>query len=193
MNVLLTIGLIGALLFAWACVFYVIPSCLMSIFRYRLWRQRDELAADIRNGTFAHDGVPDRLVELIESFIQFAPEFSAARILLARLVEAWSDVPASPRETLDMSEMLPTEQEHLEEYLTKFNDTVGNHLIFETPSGWLFLLVCLLLSPILVPLMLYLVERYDGTFHGPRRIAAEESIDVALNRPFGPAASPQFV
>jgi hypothetical protein len=191
MNTLLMIGVVGSLFFAWVCIFHVIPNCLLSMFRYRLWRQRDELAADIRNGSFERTEAPEELVELMERFIQFAPEFSAARVTLGRIVEGLSDVPAPREPLLDMTEMLPEEQEMLGRYMTKFNDSVGDHVLLETPSGWGVVLIGVLLLPILIPIALHQLRK-DGEVQKPRKIAADESIEVALNSPFGkPKAQPQ--
>jgi hypothetical protein len=191
MNAILTIGVAASLLFAWVCIFHVIPNCLLSMFRYRLWRQRDELAAEIRNGSFDRVEAPEELVELMERFIQFAPEFSAVRVTLGRIIEGLSDVPAPREPLLDMSEMVPAEKENLERYLAKFNGSVGDHVLLETPSGWGVVLMGILLLPILIPVAL-LQLRNDGEVQKPRKIAAEESIEVALNSPFGkPAPQPK--
>lgn len=183
MNALLTLGIAASLLFAWFCLFHIIPSCLLSMFRYRLWRQRDELAAEIRNGSFEQTEAPEDLILLMERFIRFAPEFSAARVTLGRIVEGLSDLPA-PEPLFDTTEMVPAEKEKLDAYMAEFNDSVGDHVLLETPSGWAVILLSIVLLPILVPLALYRRSK-DGDFQGPRKIAADESIDVALNSPFG--------
>jgi hypothetical protein len=127
---------------------------------------------------------PEELVGLMERFIEFAPEFSAIRVTLGRIVEGLSDVPAPREPLLDMSEMLPLEKEKLEKYLLRFNDSVGDHVLLETPSGWGVVLLGILLLPILIPVALYQLHK-GGVLQKPRKIAADESIEVALNSPFG--------
>lgn len=149
MNAIWTIGVVASLLFAWVCLFHVVPSNLTSMFRFRIWCQRDELSAAIRAGEFSDVDQAERLLALMESFVRLAPQFSAFRITLARFSAL--SIRAEQPKMFDISELPPEEQQRFRKRLEKFNDTVANHVLFETPSGWLVLAISLLLAPILIP------------------------------------------
>jgi hypothetical protein len=195
MNVLWTIGVVASLLFAWVCLFHIIPSCLMSMFRYRLWRQRDGLAGEIRNGKFANPEQAECLVDLIERFIRLAPQFSAFRIALARESAAISRE-EPPATDFDLSGLDESEREIFESYREDFFKTVFDHVFFETPSGWLAVASVLLFAPVI--LLLQLIRRDDHDqwtlTDDARRRVSQGSVELARNGSFLPElATPHFV
>lgn len=185
MNTILTIAVLASILFAWICVFYILPSSLMSMFRYRLWEQRDELATEIRNGAFADPHPAECLLARIESFIRQAPHFSALNIGLMR-VSAKPVDKASFVDDLHFDDLTTAEREILEKRLLEFYKTVTQHVLLETPSGWLTTMVAL---PIGVTVLISRRLRHDpsGTLaDGARRRVSQGSLELAQKEPFAP-------
>jgi hypothetical protein len=185
MNALWTLAVMASLLFAWICVVHIIPGSLMCMFRQRLWHQRDELAAEIRAGRFNDSEPAECLIDLMERYIRFAPEFSAFRVTIARTAARFGDVP--PPEPFSIETLLPAERLIMGTYMANFNETVADHVLFETPSGWLLIL----LSVLILPLML-LFEVLGGRgvrrpLDDARRSASEGSMELARSKRFAAA------
>lgn len=179
MDALLTIAVIAVALFVWVCLFKVIPSALLSMFRYRLWRQRDALAEEIRTGKFEHRKQAEGVLERIECFIRLAGELSPLHIWLMRVSMAGVNVPEPKR--LDFSPLAPSERELLEKHLAKLSDALTDHVLFETPSGWMTVIVG-------VPVGLFVIavrrifdrDHYNGNLaDGARRRVSEGSFELA--------------
>src|SRR4051794_24687215 len=129
MDVLLTIAVIAVALFVWICLFKVIPSALLSMFRYRLWRQRDELAAEIRAGEFEHRKQAEGVLARIECFIKLAAELSPLHIWLMRGSMVGVDV--QEQERLDFSALAVDEHKVLERHLERLSSSLTDHVLFE--------------------------------------------------------------
>lgn len=169
MDLLLITGVVAVSLFAWLTLFKIIPDCLLSMFRYRLWRQRDELAAEIRNGGYRNDQPARQLLLRIECYIRIAPQLSPLHIALMRL----SMMGVEQEPWLDLRGVTGSELRKLELRLHDLARTLGNHVLFETPTGWG---VVLMASPLWALMWVYRRIGRDGT--GTRR----RSLESALRR-----------
>lgn len=142
MAAILTVGLVGSALFAWFSLFWLVPSNLCAMFRYRLWRIRDELAEEIRSGSFDHDEEPERVVEAIECFIESAKDLTPMRIAL---MVAFARPPASVRRggaaPLSLKGLSDADKQLLGRYIRSFNGIVTGQVFFGSPSGWLMSLI----------------------------------------------------
>ncbi|HEY8082849.1 MAG TPA: hypothetical protein VIE64_04745 [Solirubrobacterales bacterium] len=179
MDVLLTIAVTAVALFVWICLFKVIPSALLSMFRYRLWRQRDDLAAEIRRGTFEHRGAAEGVLERIECFIRLAPELSPLHIWLMRGSALGVDLPEPPQ--LDFDGLSPKERDLLAKHLEKLSDALTGHALFETPSGWITVLLGLPIGLAVIATRRALNrDHYEGNLaEGARRRVSEGSFELA--------------
>lgn len=144
MTVLLTIAMFASLLFAWICLFNILPALLTSMFQYRLARQRDDLALAILKGEFEVSEPAERMVAMMGGFIQIASDITVFRALIARAATAVSRPPIS--DEFDYGEATPEDRVDLERRFQAFSRTVSNHALFETPSGWAFVLIALVLA-----------------------------------------------
>ncbi len=181
MTLLAGIALVGAMLFSWVCLFKIFPDSLLAMFRFRLWKERDELAREVRLGSYAESKPAEQVVGLIEDFIELAPQLSPLHIGLMRLSEL------GMREEhvgyIELKELLPDERSRLEARLRKVNDLVANHAMLETPSGWGILIVGLPFVPfamIFLALRKLLKGGYGGSLLGwLRRLFSEGSRELA--------------
>jgi hypothetical protein len=150
MNALLTIVIVALALFAWACVFTVVPGCALSRSRYRLWRLRDRLVDAILDDTFEDPVEPQRFLLFVERSITCLPEMSALDLALfmfsSRGIVLTSVLP------WDLDRMKASDRAALEPMVWEVKLTVLKHLFTGTPSGWCCLVV---LAPILLPVVLY--------------------------------------
>src|SRR4051812_3165158 len=85
MTALLTVWLVGLVLFAWWSLFKCIPSGAASRLRYRLWEMRDSLALQIIDGRYEDKEQPMRLLREIEALIRVAPHMTLFSIGVMRL------------------------------------------------------------------------------------------------------------
>lgn len=194
MSLVLTIALVSVTLFSWVCLFKIIPDCLLSMFRYRLWRQRDELADEIREGAFDHDEAAREILHRIECYIRLAPQLSPLHIGLMRLsligveIKDKSWIP-------DLSALSEAEQKVLLGRLEQLAETIGNHVLLETPTGW----ATILFGLILLPFALIYERIRDG--HGEfgklvaeaRQRASDGSSELAERRHFNGGLTSQHV
>jgi hypothetical protein len=178
MSVFLSFIAILVALFAWVCLFRLIPDSLMAMFRHRLWRQRDALAAEIRNGVYFNRAPAERIMRDIEGFIELAPQLSPMHIAMMRASEIGIAKPESGLRNA-LAELHPEERSSLEGRMKKVSDLVGNHVLLETPSGWF----TLMLAPLALAVVLFrrLKQKgYGGTLVGGlRRRFSEGASDLA--------------
>ena len=172
MNVVLTLAVFASVLLAWVCLFNILPSCLEAMFRYRLAEQRDELALAVFRGDFQNPEPSERVVRKIEWFMENSSDVTVFRTLIARVVASTSRIPTPV--AFDYGDMEPSEQQALESSLERFHITVANHALFETPSGWLFVILCLVLAPLI--LINLKIQRSDKTFGDELREPIAEGV-----------------
>lgn len=143
MDALMTVVVIAVVLFGWFCLFRIIPNCLVSLFRYRIWRKRDALYDEIRAGKFHGTKQAYELVRDMEAFIEGARELSPLNIGLLLLAHRRLPI---PDEVIDMKSMDARDKRRLGKHLVAFQKEIVKHVFLETPSGWI---LTLLASPLI--------------------------------------------
>ena len=140
MNALLTADVTLLAVAAWVSVFFVIPSCLRTLFRNHMWRLRDSIVDEIRSDHYRDAAQPKHLVEEIELAIRCAREISVFRLgLLAAVTRGVEPPPARERFDLDATD--PADREELKLKLGEFRMALLRHAVFGGPSGWIFLIL----------------------------------------------------
>jgi hypothetical protein len=134
---LLTLNVILLALAAWAALFRVIPTCASSLFRYRLWRLRDQLVDDIRNEEFRDNAQPMELVCMIEAVIAGAQDLTAFKAWAAHATSRGLAIPDSLR----LPHAHPRDKDRLEKVLNELYAAMLSKALLGTPSGWLFSIV----------------------------------------------------
>jgi hypothetical protein len=148
MNFVLFILLLAWGLVAWLAIFMVVPSCMQSMFRHRLWRLRDNIVDQIRGDGLAEPGPFRDLVHEVECAIIAAPEVSPFRIGLLRAVSG-NFMRDAKVESFDPENVHPSDRRLAEAYVAEFRAAFFRQLLFGSPSGWiLFLLLVVLTLPI---------------------------------------------
>ncbi|HEU5253513.1 MAG TPA: hypothetical protein VFU16_09345 [Solirubrobacterales bacterium] len=186
MTVLLALALVGALIFFWVCLFKIFPDSLLAMFRFRLWRERDELAKEVRAEFYAQPEPAEQVVKLIEHYVELAPQLSPLHIVLMRLSELRMQDDHSGY--IDLGELEPEERAQLESRMERVNDLLTNHAMLETPSGWGLLLIGLPFVPIAVVVVAIgkvLQKGYGSRFlRWLRRLFSEGSRELACREHF---------
>jgi len=111
----------------------VIPWCLRSLFRYRLWRLRDSIVDGVHAGDLPVDDAA-RLLSRVDNTIRYAREITALNMFLVSAA------------TRGLEEHEPPLDERLREYEGKWEDATVRHVIYGSPSGWAVLIVGLVLT-----------------------------------------------
>jgi hypothetical protein len=168
MSVFLAVVAFAAVLFAWFCLFKVIPDSLMAMFRFRLWRERDAIAMEIFEDRYSDPEVAEEIAREVENFIDLAPQLSPLHIGLMRV----SEIGMSEHEEdywRKLNDLEPVEREALEDHMGKINELVANHVMLETPSGWLTLLLGLPIATAVVLFRKVSQKNYAGSLMGGLR------------------------
>ncbi|HWP32525.1 MAG TPA: hypothetical protein VNL97_02145 [Solirubrobacterales bacterium] len=151
MNVFLSLIAILIAVLSWICLFKVIPDSLLAMFRFRLRRERDELAVEVLSGFYSNPGPAEEVIRDVETFMEIAPQLSPLHILLMRFAEIGTNVrDEHPLPLLD--DLAPHEREQLEKRMMRISDRVGDHVLLETPSGWITLILGL---PVAIAVVLF--------------------------------------
>jgi hypothetical protein len=137
MNALLTINIVAFALFSWICVFKLVPASAISLCRYRLWRLRDELFDEIRNGKFDDGKQPRRLLLLVETTIQSVEETSALNLALFYISARKLPRP----ELFNFDELSTTDKECFDRHFDRFGQIMVKYVVGGTPSGWMSFVV----------------------------------------------------
>lgn len=154
------ISLSVATVAAWAIVVFFIPSCLCSMFRYRLWRLRDSVKDDVIYGRLPSHEFVNELLGVIESFILIAN-----RVTLIQVFSLPGDRTDSARHQKALEEWagkLNEQQNHLFlAHRTELKTIIVSRLLLGSITGWAFLV--LLLPGIVLMLVRSLVQRASLT------------------------------
>jgi hypothetical protein len=152
MTAVLTLGLVGLVVAAWASLFKVVPDSATSRCRYRLWRLRDQLVDEIRHGEYEDPRPPELLVEYIELGIEDAGDLTAANAVLFHLTTRRLESPPDP---FDFSTFQPRDSALVKERLEEFEGALLSKVFFGSPSGWV-------LSAVALPIALFSLVRARG-------------------------------
>lgn len=184
MGLISGLAVIGVVLLAWVCIFKIIPDCMLSMFRYRLWRQRDDLAQDIRDGVFQHKEPALEVLGHIECFIRLAPQLSPLHILLMRLSMAGIETERASWKP-DYRGLLEAEHHNLDQRLNRLERTIANHVLLETPTGWATVALGLFALPLALGIEILRDRRAAEPkilIEEARRRASEGSSELAERR-----------
>ncbi len=156
MDTVLWLNIVALALFAWACVFRLVPGYALSHHRYELWRLRDELADDIRRGAFSDQRQPRQILRLVERSIESLDDISTLNMLLFRVslrgVRNWSP-------PWDLAAADPADRAQLERQVECLENTLVKHALIGTPSGWLFIIVTLPVAIVVVTIEMMVQRR----------------------------------
>lgn len=134
MNALLTINLILLFLAAWFSLTKVVPSCATSRYRYRLWRQRDMLADEIRHEKFHNPQAARKVLTLIDIAIEDAEDLSALNFFLFGWVFRKEEIPRDP---LGLGDLTDFDHDCLHEHLEQVQSALLSKTLLGSVSGWL--------------------------------------------------------
>jgi len=164
MYVVLILNVVGLTLFAWFGLIKLIPSCNLSVFRYRLWRLRDSLADDVLDGSFQDSTQPQILVRFLEGVIELAPEMGALKLVVMR----WSCRHVQTPELFDreaLEALDPKDRAIMERRLNELRQIAVRHVLFGSPSGWMLTFVLVpvaVVASLLEHTFRLLTGRHDG-------------------------------
>jgi len=167
MNVFLGFLAVSIVVAAWIILFKVIPDSLMAMFRFRLWKQRDDLAAELRESRFSEQAPAEKVIELVEAHIVLAAQLSPMHIALMRISELGMPEPTDGY--IDLGALPSDERALLERRLERINQLVADHVLLETPSGWLTVVFGIPLAAVVVVFKRLKRNGYGGTLIGGLR------------------------
>jgi len=137
MTALAVVAVCVMALAAWVSIFVVIPSCARSFFRYRLWRLRDLVTDEIREGAYLDKHQPRLLVKEIDAGIFLGSQLSLFRLTLAAL--NWRNLePHDEEEWFDLSAANAADSDRLRERSNELHYAFAKFMVLGSPSGWLF-------------------------------------------------------
>lgn len=177
-TVLLTVVSGSIVAAVWVLWLRALPEHLCSLYRYKLWRMRDDTVDDMIYGRLTDDPGTRRFVALLEGLIHTAPYFTFARSpFLPRVPRAM--VYQQEEECSAWLARLPSSQRQIYvERIERLRMAVTGHLLFGSPSGWLAA------GPlVIVGLLVLAVKRVRGM-----RISFETSQGLARRIALRPAA-----
>jgi hypothetical protein len=134
MATLLTLNILVLAVAAFVGVFRTIPSCAVSLFRYRLWWYRDCLVDDIGAGSYENPEPARRLIEEIEAAIRVAPELTRFRVELASRMAERAGIQSPER--IDFDALSEADRTRLGECYDGFTRAVIWKVYAGSPSGW---------------------------------------------------------
>ena len=170
MGTFLILDVVAITLFAWFGLIKLIPSCNLSMFRYRLWRLRDRLEDEVLDGAFKDASQPRALVRFIEGVIDLAPELGALKLLAMR----WSCRHVEVPELLHVHELAPQDRAIVEQRLKELNGLTVRHVLTGSPSGWVLTLVVVPVA-LIASLLEHLLRLLGGERHGASGSVIEEA------------------
>jgi hypothetical protein len=150
------------------------------MYRYRLWRLRDQVADDVREGVFQDATQPQRLVQFIEGIIVLAPELGAVKLAVMR----WScrHVPDAEY-PFDLQGLQPQDREIMQARINELGALTARRILFGSPSGWFLMLVLTplaLISSLVAHLLSGAVDGSSVIEEARHRVRDEIEVDRAL-------------
>jgi hypothetical protein len=141
MTTLLLLNVLALAITAWAVIFALIPACLRSLTRHRLWQLRDRVVDELLDGSYEDTEKPMQLVEDAELAIAYLERLSMFNFLVAKLAASGLDLPT--KAPLDLSGLSPSDRERLQVHLSEFQRALSKQVLLRTPSGWIITLALL--------------------------------------------------
>jgi hypothetical protein len=136
--------------------FMVIPRSNRSLFRYDLWKLRDDVVDDVLAGRLPDSRLTQEFIASVETTICAAPSLSLVKWILLPTMP--KPLAALRRESVqkERARLTPDQLRLFDEYQTKFRDTFTHHMICASASGWLaFLFVVAVLLLVGIVKMLH--------------------------------------
>lgn len=134
MNLALFAILVALPVIATAVLFYVFPSTMASILRYRLWPVRDELEDAIRHDEFEDPHQATLLQRDVELSIESANELRPLNMLVLLTLARGRRAPGE-WEPFDISKATEADAERLRRLKRRFLSAIIKHIILGSWSG----------------------------------------------------------
>lgn len=108
---MITIAVVLLLCFAslWVCVLYLVPQLVDSLFRYRLWKVRDDLQGYLFDEKLPESPAVNELLEMVEDTIRRSSSIAISKFIIFRSL--WKSKESNAK-SFDFSD-LPEEQRDL--------------------------------------------------------------------------------
>lgn len=131
---ILTIVLLGCSAIVWGLAVFVVPQHVNSLFRYRLWRLRDDLEDHILDGRLPEcPGVRD-LLETLEAMIEHPEELTLSSIFAHRIFR--KELRAAARDSVpDLSDLSAEQKSLYADVLHESYESVLFKAIAASPAG----------------------------------------------------------
>jgi hypothetical protein len=173
MGIILLVVIVAVAAMASAVVFYVFPSTMASLLRYKLWPLRDELSDAIANGEFEDSTQPTKLLHSIEIAIQAADDLRPLNMVVLLLLARPN---LADRDGFDASKVAEPDKVQVLAIYNKYMRASLRHIL---TGSWSGLLLALFLVPV-VAVVSILNGRSKGG-DGPFAEAAKQvSIEPTL-------------
>jgi hypothetical protein len=162
--------LIALTLIAYFAIFVATPSALRTVFCYRLGALRDALVDDTRHGRYENTEQPLRLAHEIELAMAHVDDLSMFNLLSLRI--AAHKVAPPPYQGVELDGLSDADRHLLLHHLNDYHRRIAQHALLETPSGWLFsVLVLVVNAGVFVGVLLAAIPR---TIYNHRRHIASK-------------------
>jgi hypothetical protein len=123
----------GLAVAAWYGLLFVVPSCQVSRFRYRLWGLRDRVVDDLISATLPETPPIEELVYEVELAIRQAPDIRLVNFALAW--KAAKELPA--RERAPLTGLSESQRQLVQGYREELYGDIARHLFRGSPPKWL--------------------------------------------------------
>lgn len=120
----------------WALLLFAIPQQLLSIFRYKLWRIRDNTVDAVFAGDIADTEVVRLFIASIEWTILNASAVTPWRFMVRKSTPRQHVVKFREYVNEGIRKLPDSDRERLEELLMEFKLACWRHLKRGSPSGW---------------------------------------------------------
>src|SRR5713226_7552444 len=120
----------------WGCATFLVPSHINSLFRYKLWKLRDEFQDHIHYQRLPQSAAVNELLSLFEMMIRCSDDLKLSDFLVLRITR---DARTQPNSNLSMEAIsqLPEEQrELLLSFVERATDAMILKLVTSGPFGW---------------------------------------------------------
>ncbi len=133
----IALSLICAVGCAWIGLFILTPLNLRSLFRYRLWRLRDDIVDDVLAGRLPREPAVTSLITATESLIQNARCVTWTTWLLSPNVPEEYRLAYRAHIETSFNRLSPDQQARLSEYRKNLEACIVRQMTVGSFSGWL--------------------------------------------------------
>jgi hypothetical protein len=137
-------------------LFAIVPQCLRSLFRYKLWAIRDEIFDAVMSGDLPNERIIRTFQRGVECMIRGSESITFTDFLFGtKAPQEW--IKKTIKRTQDEIEALPDlARERFKEIEDSLDKAVTVHLLFGSPSGWIFTAIAtIVILALAVPVGLY--------------------------------------